>query len=53
MITTSFLPLRTTRKPEEFHVTICAAVVAPSRISHPPHPNDNVMKPNSNHAFGR
>ena len=53
IITTLYLPLSITWKPEEFHVTICVAVVAPSRIAHPPHSNGNVMKQNSNHALGR
>jgi len=50
---TLYLPLRITRKPEEFQVTICVVVVTPSRITHPPHSNGNVMKQNSNHALSR
>jgi len=45
--------MRITRKPEEFQVTICVAVVASSRIAHPLHSNGNVIKQNSNHALGQ
>jgi hypothetical protein len=50
---TSSLLLRITRKPEEFPITICVGVVAPSGIAHPPHSNGNAMKQNSNHALGQ
>ena len=50
--TTLYSPLRITWKPEEFQVTICVAVEAPSRTSHPPHSNGNIIKQNSNNALG-
>jgi len=43
IITTLYLPLRITRKPEEFQVTVCVAVVALSGIAHPPNSNGNVI----------
>jgi len=46
------IPLRITRKPDEFQVTICVAVVAPSGIAHTACSNGNAMKQNSNHALG-
>ena len=52
-IITSFLPLRITRKPDEFQVTICVAIVALSGIAHTLLSNVNIMKQNSNHALGR
>ena len=37
IITESYLPLRTPRKPEEFKVTMCVAVVTHSGVEHPLH----------------
>jgi len=51
-MTTSYLPLRITRKAEEFQHAVYAAVVLPSHAAHP-HSNGNEMKWYNNHALGR
>jgi len=42
-----------TQKPEEFQVTICVAVEAPSCTAQSPHSNGNIIKQNSNNALGQ
>jgi len=51
IITKSYLPWRVPQKPEEFKVTLCAAIVTLSCIAHPLHSIRNTMKQNSNNAL--